>query len=45
VAEHHVIKLKERDFGDPLARDLLLQLGPDIVVPVDVLLQRIRFEF
>src|SRR5215213_10734907 len=44
VEKNHVVELEQRDLGDALAGDLLLQLRPDVVVPVDVIVQRPRFE-
>ena len=43
--QDHVVELEQGDLGDALTGDLLLQLGPDVVVPVDVLVQSARFEF
>src|SRR5829696_1470306 len=44
VEKNHVVELEQRDFGDALAGDLLLQLRPDVVVPVDVVVQRAGLE-
>src|SRR5215211_1458966 len=44
VEKNHVVELEQRDFGDALAGDLLLQLRPDVVVPVDVVVQRAWLE-
>src|ERR671910_1330224 len=39
VEKNHVVELEQRDLGDALLGDLLLQLRPDVVVPVDVVVQ------
>src|SRR5918993_137837 len=44
VKENHIVELEQRDLGDALPGDFLLQLRPDVVVPVDVVVQCARFE-
>src|SRR5215207_4568526 len=44
VKENHIVELEERDLGDALPGDLLLQLRPDVVVPVHVIVQLPRLE-
>src|SRR5215217_7538111 len=44
VEKNHVVKLEQGNFGDALTADLLLQFRPDVVMPVDVVVQRAWLE-
>src|ERR671913_422111 len=44
VKKNHVLELEERNFGYALPGDLLLQLRPDVVVPIDIVVERAWLE-